>query len=146
MILFSYFLPWIWVAWAKTDGFWEKSFSDLAILKYSVFAFLDKKLALLQQAPWPSRDSVLDQQSSGPGFASRSEHYLDLFLGSTAVQSLSEINKDIDAQLISYNRGRSLKDVLLRAKLRNRLTHALSVNGLSTPFYDKWGMKRAFDG
>ena len=47
---------------------------------------------------------------------------------------LSEIYKD--TPLVSYRRGRSLKDILVRAKLWKRLKHALvSRAGLSTPFY-----------
>ena len=47
---------------------------------------------------------------------------------------LSEIYKD--TPLISYKRGRSLKDILVRGKLWKRLKHALgSRAGLSTPFY-----------
>ena len=41
--------------------------------------------------------SVLDSQSRGPGFESRSEHYLDLFLGSSEFKSLATL---VNGQLL----------------------------------------------
>ena len=59
---------------------------------------------------------------------------------------LSEIYKK--PALVSYKRGRSLKDILVRAKLRKSyLKHALGSRvGLSTPFYTEWLFPQHFQG
>ena len=53
--------------------------------------------------------SVLDSQSSGPGFESRSDHYLDLFLGTPEFKSSATL---VNSQLVGLRPVGILNNVM----------------------------------
>ena len=106
---------------------------NLIITTLSEVIFEDRKLALQKKQKENKRilPFVTQYQPSVPNLKQilmKNWHLIE------HQPFLSEIYKD--TPLISYKRGRSLKDILVRAKLWKRLKHALgSRAGLSTPFY-----------
>ena len=57
--------------------------------------------------------NVLDSQSSGLGFESRSDHYLDLFLGSPEIKSSASL---VDSQLVCLPPVGILNNVMFSLK------------------------------
>ena len=57
--------------------------------------------------------SVSDSQLSGPGFQSRSDHYLDLFLGSPEFKSWATL---VNSQKVCLRPGGILNNVILNLK------------------------------
>ena len=57
--------------------------------------------------------SVTDSPSSGPGFESRTDHYLDLFLGSPEFKSSAKL---VNSQLVWLRPAEGLNNVMFNLK------------------------------